>query len=144
MHRRGVLSFWEQERRSLPEATRQRFLASPEAAVLASMPDETVRMSIRAHAKLEIAVMHGRWLGAGRPTPAACGCEFYEGHDAGVHKLFIFPGPDSRVGGRGPSSTTVLGRCSCSWEIRAGSRELVRTEWGRHASGEDDEPVEDY
>ena len=103
------------------------------------MPDETARMSIRAHAKLETAILHARWLGDGRPSPAACGCEFHDGPDAGVHKLFIFPGPDTRIGGRGLSSPTVLGRCSCTWETRAGSEGLVRTVWGRHARGEDGE-----
>jgi hypothetical protein len=73
-----------------------------------------------------------------------CGCEFYEGPDAGVHKHSIIPGPDTRVGGRSPSSTTVLGRCSCTWERRAGSEDLVRADWGRHARGEDEEPVEEY
>lgn len=144
MHRRGVLSCWQQTWEPLPEPLRERFLARPQVDELASIPDETARMSIRAHAKLDIAILHARWLAAGRPSPAACGCEFYEGPDAGVHKLSIIPGPDTRVGGHSPSSTTVLGRCRCGWERRGGSEDLVRVDWGRHARGEDEEPVEEY
>jgi hypothetical protein len=144
VHRRAVLSCWQQTWEPLPEPLRERFLARPQVDELTSIPDETARMSIRAHAKLDVAILHARWLSAGRPSPAACGCKFYEGPDAGVHKLFIIPGPDTRVGGRGPSSTTVLGRCRCGWERRGASGELVRADWEWHRRGEDEEPVEEY
>jgi hypothetical protein len=145
MRPRTVLARWQEAWQPLPEVLQERFLARPEVHELAAMGDETVIMSIRAHERLVHEVAHARWLRDGRRRPTACGCEFEAPVvDAGVHRLVVLPGPDTRVGGRSPRSATVVGRCSCGWERRAGSRELIRTLWDWHVQGDDEEPVEDW
>jgi hypothetical protein len=138
MHRRAVLSCWQQTWQPLPEPLRERFLARPQVDELASLPDEMVRMSIRAHEKLAVAVAHAHWLRDGRRAPGAGGCEYDDVPESSVHRMTISPGPVTRVGGRSPSSSTVVGRCRCGWQGRAGSELLLWSHWQDHVNGDDE------
>jgi hypothetical protein len=144
MNQRAILSAWEARWKQLAAPHRESFLARPEVATLATMPDEAVRMSIRAHPRLTSELDHARWLDGGRRERGACGCEYDLVEESSVHKLVILPGPATRVGGRSPSSATALGRCSCGWERRGGSDPAVRSAWRWHVDGDDEIPVEEY
>ena len=146
MNRRGVLSFWQATwREPLTDAQVTRFMARAEVEELATMADETVRMAVRAHQRLTDEIVHARWVAGGRLATAGCGCALADADaDAGVHKLTVLQGPDTRHGTSGPRSPTVAGRCSCAWETRAGSEDVVRVRWGWHVRGDEEEPLDHW
>ena len=142
MNRRAVLSLWEARWKSLSDAHKRSFLSRFEVDELTCMADETVRMAVPAHKRLRQEIVHARWVAGGRVGTAECGCAVEEPDaDAGVHKVTVLPGPDTREGPSGPRSATVVGRCSCGWERRGGSEGMVRSQWRWHVRGDEEDPV---
>ena len=144
MNARTVLEAWQKQWQRLSANQAEAFLGRAEVALLATMPEQTARMSIRAHQRLVEEVFHARWLEDGRRPPAACGCEYDDVPEPTAHVLTITPGPATRVGGRSPSSPTSSGRCTCGWEARAGSDMGLRSAWQDHVHGDDELPVDEY
>jgi hypothetical protein len=146
---RAILSMWQQEWGRLAEPWPERFLARAQVKELTGLADEPVRMAIRAHRKLVDEVAHARWVGGGRAGTAPCRCVVEDDDEnddgtAAAHALTIGPGPATRVGGRSPSSATLLAHCRCGWELRGTDAALLTAHWNWHKDGEDEQPVDDY
>ena len=56
MNQYELLDYWQDTHQELTNPLRERFLAKPEAAQLCALPEEVVRVAVRIHQKLAVAL----------------------------------------------------------------------------------------